>query len=82
MGAGVATGVAPEKSGSKGYQYIVVVGAFGAAFFGEFETHRLIATNTKVSSTYPGERATMSEIIDSDLSATLFINCRLGNWLK
>ena len=35
MGAGVATGVAPNKSGSRGYQYIVVVGAFGAAFFGK-----------------------------------------------
>ena len=39
MGAGVATGVAPSKSGSKGYQYIVVVGAIGAAFFGKNETH-------------------------------------------
>lgn len=38
MGAGVATGIAPEKSGSKGYQYIVVVGAFGAFFFGKSET--------------------------------------------
>lgn len=39
MGAGVATGVAPSKSGSRGYQYIVVVGAIGAAFFGKTETH-------------------------------------------
>lgn len=40
MGAGVATGVAPSKSGSKGYQYIVVVGAIGAAFFGKTETRQ------------------------------------------
>lgn len=40
MGQGVATGVEPSKSGSKGYQYIVVVGALGAFFFGKNETHQ------------------------------------------
>ena len=43
MGAGVATGVAPSKSGSRGYQYIVVVGAFGAAFFGESGSFTTVA---------------------------------------
>ena len=34
MGANVPTGVSPNKSGSHGYQYILVVGAFSAFFFG------------------------------------------------
>ena len=34
MGANVPTGVSPSKSGSHGYQYILVVGAFSAFFFG------------------------------------------------
>jgi hypothetical protein len=52
MGAGVATGVAPEKSGSKGYQYIVVVGAFGAAFFGKSESGHNSRIDHSVNLTY------------------------------
>lgn len=37
MGASIPTGVAPSKSGSHGYQYILVVGAFAAFFFGKLE---------------------------------------------
>jgi hypothetical protein len=39
MGASIPTGVPPSKSGSKGYQYILVVGAFSAFFFGKLELH-------------------------------------------
>jgi hypothetical protein len=35
MGASIPTGISPEKSGSHGYQYILVVGAFAAFFFGK-----------------------------------------------
>lgn len=52
MGAGVATGVAPEKSGSRGYQYIVVVGAIGAAFFGKSETCHNSRKNHSVNLTH------------------------------
>jgi hypothetical protein len=35
MGASVSTGISPAKSGSHGYQYILVVGAFAAFLFGK-----------------------------------------------
>jgi phosphate/sulfate permease len=34
MGGSVPTGVSPRVSGSHGYQYILVVGAFAAFLFG------------------------------------------------
>ena len=35
MGASIPTGISPSKSGSHGYQYILVVGAFAAFLFGK-----------------------------------------------